>query len=183
MTDTTNEQTSTEKTFPPSAVTDFSSQYGSNRSTSYVVRNIVTQEPNVYPSYGDSTNALVFRTYGPWWMILPSYQDTFVKSFPRTELTFNSRDFLDISYPTAVENCLTLNLYETYNPGTLEVVYAGEEIDKDTIKWHQVWKYPELFIIELKNTNRITITDGKIIEKKIHFQINHSNVFRSSTNF
>lgn len=170
MCDKTNQQISPEKTILPVNVTDFSSQYGSNHSSSYVVRNILVQQPNVYPSYGDSTNALVFRTYGPWWMILPSYQETFVKNFPRTELTFNSRDFLEISYPELIENCLTLNLYETYNPGTLEVVYAGEEINKNTIKWHQVWKYPEPFTIELKDTNKIMITDGQLIDKISFFK-------------
>ncbi|CAF3970045.1 unnamed protein product, partial [Rotaria sp. Silwood1] len=58
----------------PSSIRNFSSQYGSNSSGSYAVRNIC-KHPEIYPLYGDSTRALVFRTYGPWWINMPSYKE------------------------------------------------------------------------------------------------------------
>ena len=42
---------------------DFSSQYGSESSISYVASNIIG-EPKLYPEYGDFTQACVLRTYG-----------------------------------------------------------------------------------------------------------------------
>lgn len=51
-----------------SGVVDFSSQYGGEnpRSFSYSVSNILG-EPQIFPKYGDFTQAAVMRTYGPWW--------------------------------------------------------------------------------------------------------------------
>jgi len=49
-------------------VVDFSSQYGGEnpRSFSYSVGNLLG-EPQIFPKYGDYTQAAVMRTYGPWW--------------------------------------------------------------------------------------------------------------------
>jgi len=46
-----------------SSVGNFSSQYGANTSTSYVIANIIG-EPSSYPSYGDFIQSCVLRTYG-----------------------------------------------------------------------------------------------------------------------
>ena len=43
-------------------VTDFSSQYGAAASISYTVPNLAG-EPQVYPKYGDFTQAAVFVSY------------------------------------------------------------------------------------------------------------------------
>lgn len=144
----------------PALICDFSSQYGSNRSPSYVVANVCSP-PEIFPKYGDSTNALVFRTYGPWWINLPSFHEATTRYFSREENDFTSRDFIEIGYPVLVNNCLSLRIYETYNPGALEVVYAGEQLTDQTIRWHRVWKFPEPFKIVLPDEQQFTIENGK----------------------
>ncbi|MPC29218.1 F-box/LRR-repeat protein 4 [Portunus trituberculatus] len=47
-------------------VTDFSSQYGSDGSISYVANNIIGK-PTLYPDYGDFSAAYCLRSYGYWW--------------------------------------------------------------------------------------------------------------------
>ena len=143
----------------PKTIRDFSSQYGSNRAQSYAITNICS-DPQIYPSYGDSTQALVFRTYGPWWINLPSYKEH-KRGFTRIENDFTSRDFIEIEYENFVERCSSLNLYETYNPGSLEVVYVGKEEANGRIEWHQVWKFPDRFSIVLRNNEEIFIENGK----------------------
>jgi hypothetical protein len=143
----------------PASIRDFSSQYGSNGARSYAVANICTQQ-EIYPLYGDSTHALVFRTYGPWWINLPSYNES-KKRFLRIENEFTSRDFIDIEYLNLVYECISLNIYETYNPGSLEVVYVGKEDENRCITWHRVWKFPEPFSIILRNNEEIFIENGK----------------------
>ncbi len=147
----------------PSSIRDFSSQYGSNRSDSYVVSNICSN-PEIFPLYGDSTHALVFRTYGPWWITMPSYNET-IKRFTRWENHFSSRDFIDIDYKDFVYECISLNIYETYNPGTLQVVYVGKEDECGNITWHRVWTFPERFSIVLCDNEEISIENGKIVKQ------------------
>ncbi len=147
----------------PSSIRDFSSQYGSNRSDSYVVSNICSN-PEIFPLYGDSTHALVFRTYGPWWITMPSYRET-IKRFTRWENNFSSRDFIDIDYKDFVYECISLNIYETYNPGTLQVVYVGKEDEYGNTTWHRVWTFPETFSIVLCDNEEISIENGKIVKQ------------------
>jgi hypothetical protein len=145
----------------PIAIRDFSSQYGSNRSDSYVVSNICSK-PEIYPLYGDSTHALVFRTYGPWWMIVPSYK-IYNKYYTRWENHFTSRDFVDIEFQHLVHQCISLNIYETYNPGALQVVYAGEEDQHGQCVWHRVWTFPQSCSIVLSNGEEIPIEQGSLL--------------------
>ncbi|CAF0824780.1 unnamed protein product [Adineta ricciae] len=145
----------------PIAIRDFSSQYGSNRSDSYVVTNICSHA-EIYPLYGDSSHALAFRTYGPWWITMPSYKET-IKSFSRWEYNFTSRDFIEIEYHDLVYECLHLCIYETYNPGTLDVVYVGQEEDDGNLTWHRVWTFPEPFSIILYGDEEMLIEDGRQI--------------------
>jgi hypothetical protein len=145
----------------PARIQDFSSQYGSSAGRSYSVQNICCDHPEIYPFYGDSTKALVFRTYGPWWINLPSYKET-KRHFKRLENNFTSRDFIDIEYANLVYPCQSLNIYETYNPGTLEAVYVGKENENKDITWHKVWKFPEPFSIVLRNNQEIRIENGKM---------------------
>ncbi|CAF3365740.1 unnamed protein product [Rotaria sp. Silwood1] len=142
----------------PIDIRDFSSQYGSNGSDSYVVSNVCSN-PEIYPLYGDSTHALVFRTYGPWWINMPSYKET-IKNFTRWENHFTSRDFIDIEFKDFFYECLSLNIYETYNPGTLEVVYVGKEDEYGNITWHRIWTFPERFSIILSDNNEYFIENG-----------------------
>lgn len=143
----------------PQSLLGFSSQYGSNSTRSYAVENICSNA-TIYPLYGDSTGALVFRTYGPWWLDLPSYK-TSRRAFTRREDEFTSRDFVEIEYPQLVHQCTSLNIYETYNPGSLEVVYAGREETDGSISWHQVWKFPQPFRIRLRNDEEFLIENGE----------------------
>lgn len=144
----------------PIAILDFSSQYGSNGSDSYVVSNICSK-PEIYPLYGDSTHALAFRTYGTWWINMPSYKET-IKHFSRWENHFTSRDFLDIEFGKFIDQCLYVHIYETFNPGTLEVVYVGQEDEHKNITWHRVWTFPEPFTVILENNEELVIRNGKI---------------------
>jgi hypothetical protein len=150
----------------PTSVRRFSSQYGANQSHSYIVENVCSPA-QIYPSYGDSTNALVFRTYGPWWINMPSYREMYTKHFSRNESTFTSRDFIEIEFINAIDRCISLNIYETYNPGTVNVVYAGEQLDDEKIKWHRIWKFPETFSIVLKNKQEFIIENGMRIQMKM----------------
>lgn len=143
----------------PKTIRDFSSQYGSNGSDSYVVSNVCSN-PEIYPLYGDSTHALVFRTYGPWWINMPSYKKT-IKNFTRWEYHFTSRDFIDIEFKDFVYECLCLDIYETYNPGTLEAVYVGEVCEYGGMTWHRVWTFPQSFSIVLSNNEEYFIENGK----------------------
>jgi hypothetical protein len=143
----------------PIAIRDFSSQYGSNRSDSYVVSNICSK-PEIFPLYGDSKHALVFRTYGPWWINMPSYKET-IKHFTRWENDFTSKDFIDIEFKDFVYEYVSLHIYETYNPGTLQVVYLGKEEENGNITWHRVWTFPQPFTIVLINNEEFFIQNGK----------------------
>ena len=158
-TETLSHMTKTIKEQIPITIRDFSSQYGSNSGDSYVVSNVCSN-PEIYPLYGDSTHALVFRTYGPWWIQMPSYQET-IKNFTRWENYFTSRDFIDIEFQDFVYECISLNIYETYNPGTLEVVYVGKEDEHGNNTWHRVWTFPESFSIILSNNEEFSIVNGK----------------------
>ena len=82
-------------------------------------------------------------------------------NFPRDESDFTSRDFIDIEYPTAVKACTSLHIYETFNPGTLNVVYLGKVERDGTLTWHRVWTYPEPFSIVLSDEQQISIQDGE----------------------
>jgi hypothetical protein len=144
----------------PLRIRDFSSQYGSNIGRNYSVGNICKEQAQIYPLYGDSTDALVFRTYGPWWINMPSYRET-KRNFTRQENEFTSRDFIDIEYSNLVYQCISLNIYETYNPGSLEVVYVGKENENGNITWHRVWTFPEPFSIVLTDSQEIFIENGK----------------------
>ncbi|WAQ94309.1 FBXL4-like protein [Mya arenaria] len=70
-------------------VSDFSSQYGSETSISYTASNLAGRG-NVYPNYGDFTQACVFRTYGDWWDRAPSGR----QRFARTPEWFTSQDYI-----------------------------------------------------------------------------------------
>lgn len=142
----------------PRSVRDFSSQYSSNSTRSYAIENICS-DASIYPHYGDSTNALVFRTYGPWWIDLPSYKSS-RRAFKRPENEFISRDFVEIEYAELVHRCTCLKIYETYNPGSLEVVYAGREESDGSISWQEVWRFPQPFSILLRNNEEYFIENG-----------------------
>ncbi|XP_071506910.1 F-box/LRR-repeat protein 4-like [Diadema antillarum] len=122
-------------------VVHFSSQYGGDQSMAYVVPNLAGP-CTIFPSYGDFTNACVFRTYGTWWEMAPSAE----VSFGRSE-GFSGTDFVDLFfeekvYPTAI------NIYEIYHPGAIIEICAaeierksteGQPVQPNNIRWHKLW--------------------------------------------
>ncbi|XP_064614547.1 F-box/LRR-repeat protein 4-like [Liolophura sinensis] len=122
-------------------VSSFSSQYGSEMGMSYTVSNLVRQT-NIYPSYGDFTQACVFRTYGPWWEICPSA----AKPSGRHHETFRSQDFVELVFKERVIP-LSIEIFETYNPGTVVKILAcdnqsGTDVDSGNVKWVTLWEGP-----------------------------------------
>ncbi|CAG5122420.1 unnamed protein product [Candidula unifasciata] len=144
-------------------VTDFSSQYGSECSISYVAHNLAGKA-SVFPSYGDYTQACVFRTYGPWWQLAPSGR----KRYQRTPSDFTSEDFIEVSF----SECLfpvRIEVYETFNPGAIVRILAcdrdgGSDIDRGKITWVTLWsgkprpcrQRPRIFAPHLKKTDFAT---------------------------
>lgn len=122
-------------------VIDFSSQYGSDTSISYTISNLAGQ-CNIYPSYGDYTQAAVFRTYGHWWNICPSAP----RPFRQTLRSFVSKDFIELSFKEKVFP-IKIEIYETYNPGALVRVLAcdtscrfGKSKGYHTgVRWFVLW--------------------------------------------
>lgn len=107
-------------------VVSFSSQYGGENSRTYGALNLVGNG-NIFPNYGDYTQAFVLRTYGPWWDIAPSGKAPINKKAKRNVL---SEDFVDLEFqeyviPTKIE------ILETFNPGAvvriLALLWGGED--------------------------------------------------------
>uniref|UniRef100_H2ZMF1 F-box domain-containing protein n=1 Tax=Ciona savignyi TaxID=51511 RepID=H2ZMF1_CIOSA len=124
-------------------IIDYSSQYGgeNRRSFSYSVSNIMG-EPQIFPKYGDFTQAAVMRTYGPWWEKCesPKYKkDNRPRLFP-----FASQDYIDVVFDQAVYPW-SIAIYETYNPGSLVRILALSIplplIDGFT-HWEVLWDNP-----------------------------------------
>ncbi|XP_033762682.1 F-box/LRR-repeat protein 4-like isoform X2 [Pecten maximus] len=120
-------------------VTDFSSQYGSETSISYTACNLAGRS-NIYPTYGDFTQACVFRTYGPWWNNVPSSR----KKFNKRPADFCSEDFIEISFDIEVFPC-KIEIWETYNPGAVVKILAcdstsGSDVDSGKARWQTLWK-------------------------------------------
>lgn len=119
-------------------VTDFSSQYGSETSISYTACNLAGRS-NIYPTYGDFTQACVFRTYGPWWRNAPSSRRKFVKR----PTDFYSEDFIEVSFEIEVFPC-KIEIWETYNPGAIIKILAcdsssGSDVDSGKVRWQTLW--------------------------------------------
>ncbi|XP_060073861.1 F-box/LRR-repeat protein 4-like isoform X2 [Ylistrum balloti] len=120
-------------------VTDFSSQYGSETSISYTACNLAGRS-NIYPTYGDFTQACVFRTYGPWWNDVPSSR----KKFNKRPADFCSEDFIEISFEIEVYPC-KIEIWETYNPGAVVKILAcdsssGSDVDSGKARWQTLWQ-------------------------------------------
>ncbi|KAL8579041.1 hypothetical protein ACOMHN_035980 [Nucella lapillus] len=125
-------------------VKGFSSQYGTEERMSYAAQNLAG-ECNIYPNYGDFTQACVFRMYGPWWRMAPSAPKPYRKT-PEPE-HLGSEDFIEVQferrlYPVAV------HIYETYNPGAIVRILgcdyqAGSSVDSGSqSRWRTLWSGP-----------------------------------------
>ena len=107
-----------------SEVLDFSSQYGSESSISYSAHNIVGK-PTKFPSYGDFSQTFVMRDYGPWWGSSPSgavWRTPYSCPKPHQSRAAN---FIDVKFEHAVYP-FRIHIYETYNPGGLVALWAGD---------------------------------------------------------
>lgn len=148
-------------------VIHFSSQYGGDGSMAYVAANLAGS-PDVFPNYGDFTQACVFRTYGTWWDMAPSADKKFGKIGD-----FRGNDFIDLFFeekvlPTAIK------IYETYHPGSV-IQICGAEIEgpgdsggpfllNNHSRWHVLWAgeaddkhfQPQMFSPPIRNINAKT---------------------------
>lgn len=111
-------------------VADFSSQYGSDGSISYVANNVIGK-PTLYPEYGDFSSAYCMRTYAKWWIKCDTSYDPIEDPQP---LLPPSVDFLDIRYESAVYP-IRVDFYETYNPGSVVRVWGSLEGHGWTLLW------------------------------------------------
>ncbi|XP_071811417.1 F-box/LRR-repeat protein 4-like isoform X2 [Apostichopus japonicus] len=119
-------------------VCSFSSQYGGEKSLAYVTANIIGPA-SVYPSYGDVTHACVFRTYGPWWDMVPSS----IKKFSKCQQNFNGQDFIDVKLETPVIP-EKIKIYETYNPQPVIQIYCAmvpysTNSEYNDVRWYELW--------------------------------------------
>ncbi|XP_046548934.1 F-box/LRR-repeat protein 4-like [Haliotis rubra] len=119
-------------------VVDFSSQYGSETSISYTACNL-SGKSNIYPGYGDFTQACVFRTYGPWWRQAPSA----CRVYKKTRRAYCSMDFIELSFEQKVYP-IRLDVYETYHPGAVVKIMAcdttaGTDVDTGKVTWVTLW--------------------------------------------
>ncbi|XP_045114039.1 F-box/LRR-repeat protein 4-like [Portunus trituberculatus] len=111
-------------------VTDFSSQYGSDGSISYVANNIIGK-PTLYPDYGDFSAAYCLRSYGYWWAKSDSAPQPIEDPKP---LLPPSVDFIDLKYDSAVYP-IRVDLYETYHPGSAVRVWGSLEGQSWVLLW------------------------------------------------
>ncbi|XP_076460237.1 F-box/LRR-repeat protein 4-like isoform X2 [Babylonia areolata] len=157
-------------------VKNFSSQYGAEERMSYAAQNLAG-DSNIFPSYGDFTQACVFRTYGPWWRMAPSVPKPFRKTPEPNHLA--SEDFIEVLfgqclYPVAV------HIYETYNPGAVVRILgcdhqAGTSVDTGTTsKWRTLWSGA---VTETARRSRIFSPPIRKIDTPVNLirlELNHS---------
>ncbi|XP_042906461.1 F-box/LRR-repeat protein 4 isoform X1 [Parasteatoda tepidariorum] len=113
-------------------IVDFSSQYGSEHSISYTAENILGP-PSVFPRSGDCVSVYELRTYGKWWLTLPSSRESKVNLPCR--IPIESQDFIEFRVGRRVEPML-IRIYEVYNPGAI-VRILGYCSDRE--KWVTLW--------------------------------------------
>ncbi|KAH9520125.1 F-box and leucine-rich repeat protein 4 [Bulinus truncatus] len=123
-------------------VTDFSSQYGSESSISYVANTSSKLITNVNKTIIHCTDSLSKRTYGPWWRRAPSS----TKKYNGTPSEFASEDFIEVLFSESLYP-VRIEVYETYNPGAIVRILAcdragGTDTDNGQIPWVTLWQYP-----------------------------------------
>ena len=127
-----------------SCLTDYSSEYGTQGSSTYDASNVLGA-PGSYingSTYGDHVSSLVFRTYGHYWNILP-----FHKQYPPVGHQpdwFAASDFIELQFDEAVYPT-DIRVYETFCPGGLVRILIsdlGTEIPEGTphlSRWKLLW--------------------------------------------
>lgn len=114
-------------------VTDYSSQYGSYNSISYVALNVIGA-PEVFPEYGDYSETFSARTYGPWWLQHSISDRNFNTILPK-ERHVKSQDYVELQYEHHVYPA-TVTVFETYNPGSVVRILAYDRLKN---RWKELW--------------------------------------------
>lgn len=114
-------------------VADYSSQYGSYNSISYVALNVIGA-PEVFPEYGDYSETFSARTYGPWWLLY-SISDRNFKTILPKERYVKSQDYVELQYEHHVHP-VTVTVFETYNPGSVVRILAFDRLKN---RWKELW--------------------------------------------
>lgn len=117
------------------SVRGFSSQYGRSLSVSYTADNIVGK-PSKFPDYGDFPQTFVMRTYGKWWNEAPSRTHPFMQ---QSLGKIMSQDYIDLQFEEAVYP-FRVNVYETYNPGSVVRIWAGVKHQEQVWLWRLLWE-------------------------------------------
>ena len=83
------------------------------------------RRPSKFPSYGDFSQTFVMRDYGPWWRDCPSGR-VWRRPLPCPQPSApRGANFIDTKFEHAVYP-FRIHVYETYNPGGLVGVWAGD---------------------------------------------------------
>ena len=115
-----------------SHVLDFSSQYGSERSFSYTVRNCLGV-PSKFPNYGDFPQTYVPRSI-PLWERSP--QGEFCSKIRSLRSGCSTpEEFIDLQFKYSV-NVHAIYIYETLNPGSIVSIWGGDCMGN----WQHLWK-------------------------------------------
>ncbi|CAB0010638.1 unnamed protein product [Nesidiocoris tenuis] len=149
-----------------SEVLDFSSQYGSDISISYTAYNI-TGKPSKFPDYGDFPQAFVMRTYGKWWSESPSRPEPIMMQ----NCEIPSHDYIDVSFEQKVypvEVCL----YETYNPGSVVRIWAGDGLGK----WKLLWEGEPENVLHTSRRFSPVINRIDFMTNLLRVEFNHSQL-------
>ncbi|KAG1653431.1 F-box/LRR-repeat protein 4 [Nymphon striatum] len=119
-----------EKSQFPTRLLDYSSQYGSQRSTPYSALNILGK-PAVYPYYGDSSYTFTTKEYGRLWKC----RSTSGEFSPPKNGIIDPQDFIEVSfqYPVIPKS---IHIYETFNPGSIVRIFA---LNPYTKRWIVLW--------------------------------------------
>ncbi|KAJ8024596.1 F-box/LRR-repeat protein 4 [Holothuria leucospilota] len=155
----------------PVEVTSFSSHYGQEECTAYIASNLAGPS-TIYPEYSDSSRSCVFRTYGPWWDMVPSA----ISPFSNSSCNFYGMDFVDLKLETPVIPW-KIRIFETYYPqGVIQIYGAMVSYQKGGIcpdvRWHKLWED------EVRESIKETIHEAIVFDPEITIISESVNVIR-----
>jgi len=94
----------------------------------------IVGRPTKFPSYGDFSQTFVMRDYGPWWLDCPSGRVFRTPCSSPKPAQARGSNFIDLKFEHAVFP-FRINIYETYNPGGVAAIWAGDCQGR----WRQLW--------------------------------------------
>jgi len=117
------------------ALLDFSGQYGSDGSFSYTAINVLGK-PATFPEYGDFAETYALREVnGHSWSGCASGR-AFNAPLCKHESAWLCMNFVDLGFQHAVDLVSAIYVYETYHPGAVSSVWAGD----GRHRWFSLWK-------------------------------------------